>query len=639
MNIIDTRTVMLSYIVSNAICAAVMMSLWFQNRGRIAGLNFWLADFVMQFFGMLFIALRGVLPDFISILFGNLLIIGGTVLLYIGLERFTGRQSSQIHNYVLLVIFISVHVYFTYVQPSLQARSINVSLAGLAICSQCAWLLLKRVQPEIRRDTKTVGIVLAVISLVGLVRAFVNIAAPLGRNFFQPGLYDTLVLLASQMLFIGLTFGLFLMVNRRLLSELESDMVKRAETEEALKKSEEKFSKAFHNSPDGIVISSISDGRIIEVNDGFFRLSGFTQEEIVGKTSIEINLWDEIAHRGQYMEALQKNGRVLNYEVRFRKKTGELFDGLISGEVMSLQNLPCALTTIHDISERKKAENELVRIRENLEEVVAERTTELRERMAEVELLNRALANLLNDFQAVNRGLKKTTSRLESANKELEAFSYSVSHDLRSPLRGIDGWSLALLEDYDNQLDERAKTYLHRVRSETQRMGQLIDALLQLSHLTNTEITRERVDLSALASTIADHLQKSQPDRQVEFIIQPGLIANGDTRLLEIALTNLLGNAFKFTSKTPQAQIQFGRTEADGRPAFFVRDNGAGFDLSMAKKLFRAFQRMHKASDFPGTGVGLTTVQRIVHLHGGRIWAEAAINQGATFYFTLKENP
>ena len=196
-----------------------------------------------------------------------------------------------------------------------------------------------------------------------------------------------------------------------------------------------------------------------------------------------------------------------------------------------------------------------------------------------------------------------------------------------------------MLEDYGSQLDGKAKTYLERVRSETQRMGQLIDDLLKLSRLTSAEISIKRVNLSAMASTIAGQLQKEQPERQVEFVIQPGLNANGDGQLLEIALTNLLGNAFKFTGKTPQAHIQFGQTQVESQRAFFVRDNGAGFEMAMAKKLFGAFQRMHKASDFPGTGVGLTTVQRIVHRHGGRIWAEAVVDQGATFYFTLEEIP
>lgn len=244
----------------------------------------------------------------------------------------------------------------------------------------------------------------------------------------------------------------------------------------------------------------------------------------------------------------------------------------------------------------------------------------------------------VTDRKRLEQRVIQRTAQLESANKELEAFSYSVSHDLRAPLRGIDGWIRALLRDYGSQLDEQAKTYLDKVCSETQCMDNLINDLLQLSRLTSTEMSVKKVNLSAIARMITTRLQEAEPERQVVFEIQEGLQANGDARLLEIALTNLLDNAFKFTEKTPQAHIQFGQTEMEGQRAFFVLDNGAGFDMASAKKLFGAFQRMHKDSEYPGTGVGLTTVQRIIHRHGGRIWAEAATNQGATFYFTLPEN-
>jgi PAS domain S-box-containing protein len=226
---------------------------------------------------------------------------------------------------------------------------------------------------------------------------------------------------------------------------------------------------------------------------------------------------------------------------------------------------------------------------------------------------------------------------LRTARDELEAFSYSVSHDLRAPLRGIDGWSQALLEDYGDRLDEQGKSYINRVRSEIQRMGQLIDDLLQLSHLTRFEMNKQLVDLSAIAQTIAARLQESEPQRQVDFKIHPGLSVQGDSHLLEVALSNLLGNAFKFTGKTPQARIEFGQTEIQGQPAFFVRDNGAGFDMAYTQRLFGAFQRLHKTSDFSGTGIGLAIVQRVIHRHGGRVWAEAGVNQGATFYFSLEE--
>ena len=228
------------------------------------------------------------------------------------------------------------------------------------------------------------------------------------------------------------------------------------------------------------------------------------------------------------------------------------------------------------------------------------------------------------------------TAQLEAANRELETFSYSVSHDLRAPLRGIDGWSLALLEDYGQQLDAQGRQYLDRVRSETQRMAHLIDDLLQLSRVTRADMQKSLVDLSALARTLTARLQAAQPERQFEFIIQPGLTARGDTHLLEIALTNLLDNAAKFTGTRPLARLEFGQTEVTGQPAYFIRDNGVGFDLAYARNLFGAFQRMHSQSEFPGTGIGLATVRRIIHRHGGRVWAEAAVDQGATFYFTLE---
>jgi PAS domain S-box-containing protein len=233
--------------------------------------------------------------------------------------------------------------------------------------------------------------------------------------------------------------------------------------------------------------------------------------------------------------------------------------------------------------------------------------------------------------------VRERTLQLETANKELEAFSYSVSHDLRAPLRGIDGWSQALLEDYHDLLDEQGQKYIERVRSETQRMGYLIDDMLQLSRLTRAEMTRETVDLSDLALSIAGRLQAAKSMPQVDLNIQAGLIAKGDAHLLEIALTNLLDNAFKFTSKRADARIEFGQTELQGQYVFFVRDNGAGFNMAYSQKLFGVFQRMHKVSEFPGTGVGLAIVQRIIHRHGGRVWAEAEVGHGTVIYFTLEE--
>lgn len=260
-----------------------------------------------------------------------------------------------------------------------------------------------------------------------------------------------------------------------------------------------------------------------------------------------------------------------------------------------------------DITARKKTDAELLRHRHHLEDMVAQRTTALR----------------------------RLTEELAAANKELESFSYSVSHDLRAPLRAIDGFSHVLETDYSAQLDADAKTYLGRIRAGAQKMGQLIDDLLRLSRVTRQEFKRLDVDLSALADTIVSGLRAAEPQRQVQVDIAPNLVVTGDPGLLRVALENLLGNAWKYTSRRDQAQISFGSREENNERVFFVRDNGAGFDMRYADKLFVAFQRLHRPEEFQGTGIGLATVQRVLTRHGGRIWAESELERGATFYFTI----
>lgn len=241
----------------------------------------------------------------------------------------------------------------------------------------------------------------------------------------------------------------------------------------------------------------------------------------------------------------------------------------------------------------------------------------------------------VTEQREVEDALRKSRARLEMSNKELDAFSYSVSHDLRAPLRSIDGFSQALLEDCGGTLSEQGKDHLGRIRAASQRMGQLIDDLLNLSRVMRHSLLREPVDLSALALSSANEMAKLWPGRQVELVVSPGLRGHGDARLLRVVFDNLLGNAWKFTSLREKAIIEVGATDWDGTAAYFVRDNGAGFDMAYAGKLFRAFQRLHAATEYPGTGIGLATVQRIIVRHGGRVWAEGKENEGAAVYFTL----
>lgn len=235
--------------------------------------------------------------------------------------------------------------------------------------------------------------------------------------------------------------------------------------------------------------------------------------------------------------------------------------------------------------------------------------------------------------------VRQRTADLEAANRELEAFSYSVSHDLRAPLRSIDGFSKVLLEDYAAKLDEEGQSNLHRVRAAAQRMGHLIEDMLKLSRVTRGELRMASVNLSALVEEITGDLARNEPARKLQLTIAPDVVVIGDGNLLRIALENMLGNAWKFTSKREQAKIEFGVTEQGRERVYFVRDNGAGFDMAYVNKLFRAFERLHPSSDFPGTGVGLAIVQRVILRHGGRVWAESAVDGGATFFFTVENQP
>jgi light-regulated signal transduction histidine kinase (bacteriophytochrome) len=248
---------------------------------------------------------------------------------------------------------------------------------------------------------------------------------------------------------------------------------------------------------------------------------------------------------------------------------------------------------------------------------------------------NERLQTLNRTLAAQNVELRSATSRADAANQELESFSYSVAHDLRAPLRHIDSFSAILQRELTHALDQRGQDYLQRIRAATKRMGELIDDLLQLSRVTRADFHRAAVDLTMIARGVAAELEQASPLRAVQWKVQDGLTADGDARLLRVMLENLLGNAWKFTGQTEQPLVEVGRVMTEDRPTFYVRDNGAGFDPRYADRLFLPFQRLHRESEFPGTGVGLATVQRIIRRHGGDIWSASAPGQGATFFWTL----
>ncbi len=351
--------------------------------------------------------------------------------------------------------------------------------------------------------------------------------------------------------------------------------------------------------------------------DSLETVMGMNWQETYGLMGMLVFLW-----MGGFGLVVLKLGRVASeLEDEVRERTG------------ALQEANKQLES--EIHERHLAEDTLRQAKDNLEKRVQERTGKLAASNAELirEVAERKRAE--DDIRKLNSQLVQRTAQLEASNKELEAFSYSVSHDLRAPLRGIDGFSQAVLEDYDEKLDESGRSYLRRVRTASQRMSQLIDAMLNLARLTRAEIHTQTFDLSAMVRAVLDDFQKMEPDRQVECIVADNVFATADPQLLRAVLENLLGNAWKFTRNQARPRIEFGHGQYKGQAAYFIKDNGAGFDMTYVHKLFGAFQRLHAYTEYPGVGVGLATVHRIIQRHGGQIWAEGAVDQGATFHFTL----
>ncbi len=389
---------------------------------------------------------------------------------------------------------------------------------------------------------------------------------------------------------------------RRALREAR-ERAQRRQAEERLRAAEETYRVVAETASDGIVTID-DEGRITFVNPAAEQIFGYSADELWGVElamlmperfrevhRAGLRLFLATGQRGVSWTAaefagLHKDGHEIPLEISFgvlRRGGTYLFTGII-----------------RDITERKRAEQKVHDLNESLERRVLERTAEL-----------------------------------EATTKELEAFSYSVSHDLRAPLRAINGFAQIVLEEYGETVDERCRDYLERVNSGCARMAELIEALLALARVARWEMRRETVDCSALAEAVAADLRTTNTGRQVLFTAAEGLIVDADRALVRAVLENLLGNAWKYTSKHPTARIDFGAIKRRGEQVFFVRDDGAGFDMAYASKLYGAFQRLHGSDEFEGTGIGLATVQRIVHRHGGRTWAESSIEQGATFYFTL----
>ncbi|GEM_PF-470311 len=409
-----------------------------------------------------------------------------------------------------------------------------------------------------------------------------------------------------------------------------NDITELKQVEETLRVSERQYRNLFENSMEGI-FQTTQEGNLISANIAFARMFGYeSPEEIVGVVvDTASQLYANPGEREKVINILRGKGYLQDFECQMRRKDGTAFWTFINARLTeSQEGMGCLEGFIIDINDRKRAEENILRLNEALENRVTERTDDLRNSQM-------ALLGMVEDLNESNQKVTVANQSLDAINKELEAFSYSVSHDLRAPLRSIDGFSQALLEDYSKKLDDTGRNYLERTRTATQNMGILIDDMLKLSRISRFELLRESVDLSKMFREIVKNSQKNDPARIIDLIIQEGIMIECDPVMMNIVFTNLIDNAWKFTGKEARPKIEFGTTDLAGKKVVFIRDNGVGFDMAYVDKLFGAFQRLHTKDEFAGTGIGLATVKRIITRHGGEIWAEGEVGKGAVFYFTL----
>lgn len=577
---IDIRTIYLGYILINIVNLILIGSLCFQIKKRFPGTFLILLSFFMSAMGNILVFFRSVIPDWLSIPVANTMIVTSTVVLLIGLEKFVNKKGIQIQNILLIIIFCLVHSYFTFIQPDLNARNINLSLVYLIISFQIAFLMLKRAPIIIHKITRSVGIIFCAVFIIQFFRIiYILQIHHTSINYFKSEPFESIFILMWEVIIISLVYSITLMYNKRLIIDLNAN--------------EEKFSKAFHTAPFIIMLSNITNGKIFEVNESVQAISGYHPNELIGLKSIEVKIWKQDADRLKFISDLNSKGHVSEDEYEFRKKTGELFTGLISAHIIDINNEHCIISVIKDISKGKNAEIKLL----------------------------------------------KSEARLREMNSTKDKFFSIIAHDLKSPFNGIIGFSDILHEQLLKKDYNGVAEYAEIINKSSHQAMNLLSNLMEWSRSQTgrMEFNPEFVDIVSLINSSIEFLKVSAVEKSIIITHnQPhNLIVFADKAMLETVLRNLISNAIKFTPR--EGEVVITTEQKQNECLVLVSDTGMGIEKSNVKKLFEIdgdFSSMGTENE-TGTGLGLILCKDFIEKHKGRIWVESELGAGSKFYFSL----
>lgn len=579
---LDFHTIFLIYVFTEIVGTIIILMLYFQNRKRFDGVKFLLWSFILHTSGTILILFREFIPDWLSIVCSNTLSVSSTLLLLIGLERFAGKRGPQAQNYLLIAVFFLIQSYFTFIKPDLQIRNLNVTLAFLILTVQIIWLCLKRVSDYIRKFTWFVGLVFCAFGLTLIYRLILFVLSPQHEvHYFNSHLHEKLFILITELIFLFYIFSLILMFNKRLRLEIEFQ--------------EEKFSKAFHASPNAYILSRLDDGIIFEANDGFYKLFGYQISEVCGKSTFELRLWKNPEERPVFINQLLANEKVSGREVVFQTKNGNFINCLLSAEIILIHNEKCIISAISDVTNLKNTEQILQSQKEELKELVATK----------------------------------------------DKFFSIIAHDLKSPFNSILGFSNELRENAGNLTTETIGQYAQTIYNSAEQSYYLLENLLEWARMQQGKIQfhPEPLDLKKIVEKIIELFQENANTKKLtlENRLTSSVFVTADENMLKTILRNLVQNAIKFTEES--GKVEIGTIGLEQGIEVYVKDTGRGIPPEHISKLFQLNSDFSTpgTNNEKGTGLGLLLCHEFAAVHGSSLTVSSEVGKGSRFGIVLQQ--